>query len=39
MSKGFWILEGKITGMLMVLNHLLDVVIIVQNDSTYLGKG
>lgn len=38
MSKGFWILEDKITRTLMVLNHLLDVVIIIQNDSTYLGK-
>jgi len=39
MSKGFWILEDKITRTLMVLNHLLDVVIIIQNDSANFGKG
>ncbi len=39
MSKGFWILEDKITGILMVLNHLFDVVIVVQDDSANFGKG
>lgn len=39
MSKGFWILEDKITGILMVSNHLFDVVIIVQNDSSNFSEG
>ena len=39
MSQGFWILEDKITATLMFLNHLFDVVIIVQNDSANFGEG